>query len=754
MSGSSIPRSGERLRGGATSQDVRDGADEPAEASLAVRLPELLLAAAWRHRWRLAPVYLAGTAAVGAATAPVWTIGGLSVTAAAVEAAACTGVTAPGGRMLMSRRERRIAATGLAGAAAWTGTTTVPGLPMWLDAALLAAATGWQSTQWWTSRRRRDPEPEPASRLSPLAAALLDGWANEIQIGSGPRTLRGSWPVEDSVTEPAEGAVVMRVQLAHGVHAKQAISAATRDAVEALYGLPEDTVRLETVRDDSTQLQVTFTPSRHLEREGGLDWVGPVLNADGSVPLAERLDGGEVAIPLYSETRVRHGFISGTTGAGKSVSSVSVMLPGIAAGIEVCLLIDGKRGTSTPYLRPVVARYARLEHRWPLLIEMAYRIMKERELRRGAAGLHEWNTPQESDPIITLIMDDVTAINRVIKGKHVEMVCEMLEHGQAVGVRVIQITQSPSFEDIIGGVKARNLMTSGGFAICHRAGGSGASRLTLDSTRVDVDLRGLPNGQAAITVEGQLVGYPAQVRNATKARVLEVLPTIQPRELDGADLRAAGAEWFADHWATCWETPSGAPVAPRGVPAPRQEDAPQSEAHDLALHATLRTLHAGGPMTRQTLEAALALPLELVERALADLARAELVVHGDGRYVLAPSIRPGSEGDALLRRLAAAGYGVPAHLGTTTADEAGDEDLPGSRRWVLDQLLADGEGLTLGQLQDVAQTQHADGVTGAPSRRTISNALADLLARGAVSKNGAVWTPAEVTAGNVDERGE
>lgn len=73
------------------------------------------------------------------------------------------------------------------------------------------------------------------------------------------------------------------------------------------------------------------------------------------MPVAERSDGAEVSIPLFTESRVRHRFISGTSGSGKTVTSVSVMLPGVAAGLQVMLLVDGKRGTFTPYLRPVVA---------------------------------------------------------------------------------------------------------------------------------------------------------------------------------------------------------------------------------------------------------------------------------------------------------------------------------------------------------------------------------------------------------------
>jgi hypothetical protein len=153
---------------------------------------------------------------------------------------------------------------------------------------------------------------------------VLNGWVQEITVGSGPAALRGSWPVEGSLIEPAEGALCLTVQLAHGVHAAAAASAMTRRSVEALLRMPVDTVSIEAVRDNSTQVQIMFTPSRHLERTGGVDWQGPVLLDNGLMPLAERLDGSTVEIPLFDTDGIRHGFISGTSGSGKSVSSVSV----------------------------------------------------------------------------------------------------------------------------------------------------------------------------------------------------------------------------------------------------------------------------------------------------------------------------------------------------------------------------------------------------------------------------------------------
>jgi hypothetical protein len=697
---------------------------EPIEPSLTSRLPEIALGAAWKHRWRLAPASLAVGAAIGAAAAPGWTVTGLAAAAAAMEVAARTGVKGPAGRMFLSRRERRIASSGLAAAAAWTAqcVLTAGMLPWWAEAGILTAALGYPTRAWWTSRR---PAPPPPSLLSPLAEHVLNGWVQEITVGSGPSALRGSWPVEGSLIEPAEGALSLTVQLARGVHAADAASAMTRRGVEALLRMPVDTVAIEGIRDDSTQVQIMFTPSRHLERTGGVDWQGPVLLDNGLMPLAERLDGSTVEIPLFDTDGVRHGFISGTSGSGKSVSSVSVLLPGLKAGVVVALLADGKKGVSTPYLRPVVSRYARLPEQWPILIEIAYQVMVARMDRRGALGLNEWHTWEEEDPIVQLVLDDVTAINRVLSSKHVGMVCEILEQGRAVGVEVVQITQSPSFEDIIGGVQARNLMTSAGWAICHRAGGSGASRLTLDSASgVDVDLRGLPDGQAAVLVRGKLAGFPAQVRNAKKELVLEALPTITQRHLTGADMAAAGPAYTAAHWEDCWTPgytfdPGRQAVLPPSQPASAPKTPPALVGLTMAHEWVLTLLSDRGPMNLAQLQSVL--PTDGLEQVLADLVSRRLVgTREDGTYFV---------------RLTAAAT-TPSQPPTAAA--VVEEDLPASRRWVLDQLRRHGPQ-QLKQLEALADQDP----TG-PSRKTISNALTDLNKNGRqVVKSGATWVLSE-----------
>lgn len=541
-------------RGGAAGP----GDDEDLKPSFASEVPLMAARAAWQYRWRLAPLYLASCAGIGVGTGHGLVMaGGLTAAAVVGEVSAHTGTKAPDGRMLLSPRERRLAAIGLAGTAAWAGIATFTGLPVLLDLGLLGGVLLWPTHLWWASRRPQPPAPPEPSPFSAMTQEVLQRWAGDISIGDGPRALRGSYPIEESIGEPADGALTMLVQLAPNVHAQSAVTAAARQQVERRAtenGLPRNTVRLEEVNEDSGKLRVVITASRHLDVEGGLDWPGPELLENGQVPIAVLGDGSIIAIPLFCADGIRHGMITGTTSVGKSVTSVSVMTPGVKHGVEIILLLDGKRGTSTPYLRPLVGKYARRDEQWPILIEIAYRIMVARQDRRGAAGLYEFTTLSEPDPIITVFIDEPGAVgkSRFFGAKHVRMVLEILEHGRALGVRLIQCGQSPAGEDLIGGVQARGLMSSG-WSINHRSGGKGATRLALDSTNANIALNELPPGGAAITAGGKLLGFPAQVRNATKARVLEELEAITVRQLAGADLEAAGADvWNAPHWEDCW----------------------------------------------------------------------------------------------------------------------------------------------------------------------------------------------------------
>lgn len=285
-----------------------------------------------------------------------------------------------------------------------------------------------------------------------------------------------------------------------------------------------------------------------------------VLTDDGLIPLADDASGSVVSIPLFDGPRVRSGLICGFTGSGKTVSARSVLLPGVVAGLETLLVVDGHRGMAFPDLRPVVSRYARMPEQWSLLIELAHWVMVARLDRRGAAGLPGWDVPGESDPIVTLVLDEVPTLRRKLSSRHLALVCDLIENGGLVGIRVIQITQSLHGEDVIGGPRVRDLLLASGWVICHRVREADVSRLSdvvsgNPRSVGDVSLRGLAYadaGEAAVVHGGALAGFPISVRLVGSDRVKAALTSVAARHLAGDDLAAVGPEYTAAHWDDCW----------------------------------------------------------------------------------------------------------------------------------------------------------------------------------------------------------
>ncbi len=402
-------------------------------------------------------------------------------------------------------------------------------------------------------------------------------------------------------------------------------------------------------------MRVIVTASRHLDVEGGLDWPGPELFENGDVPIAVTGDGSLVCIPLYRADGIRHGMITGTTRVGKSVTSVSVLVPGVAHQLEIVLYLDGKRGTSAPYLKNLVGKYARRDEQWPILIEIAYRIMIGRQDRRGAAGLHEFNAPYEDDPIITVFIDEPGAVkkSRFVLAKHERMVSEILEQGGALGVRLIQCGQSAAGEDVIGNVQGRGLMSSG-WSINHRAGGKGATRLALDSAGTNIPLNEL---RPAVP--------PSQWPGRSSDSLLRFA---MPRRTASSKKRRASRR------ARCPVLTSSAPALP------------------------------GTPRTEECWTPGYVFPPD---------------------FQLTAGVATSAAVD--MNKQQSVG-------GQPTSGPDDEDDLPSSRLWVLAYLADNPDGLTLGQLADIAKDEY-----GAPKRRTISNALVDLMGRRQVSKAGQVW---------------
>jgi hypothetical protein len=568
----------------------------------------------WRHRWPLAPFAVGAGAVAGVVCAPE--AAGLGLTAAGVlaEAAAWAGPRVTWrGRMGLSVRERRTAAVGLAAAAGWvTVVDAVPLLSVRWDAALLAATLGAPAVKWWRARVK------PAAKLSPAAAALVDKWA-AVAGPTGPRALRGSVPMPGSVTEPVQGAVSMIVKLA-GVHAADATAAKLGRDVEVALGLPADTVRLTAVRDDgpADRLQVTMTPTRHLE-EAPTSWLGPVLNADGSMPVAVGPDGAVIEIHLFNEDGVEHGLISGTSGMGKGGSTVVVCLPGILpgspAGGGVCQRVvfyaDGKRGMSAPELHPIATRLAVNEQQWAQAVDIVHAVMCAREDRYGKAGIKRFQAGINPDPTVTLLLDEATTLAGALSAKRARKVAEIAQRGRATGIQLIQVSQSVRSDMIVGGVPTRDLLTGAGFSIAHKPGGASAARLATDGIPVPglvQALQSLPAqpGFAVISRRGQVLAAQARVFDAEAEAIARLADWTaaggRPLELTGADLAAAGPAY------TRWDNPrpddAGAGDTPDGRPTPAGDPAGQGQGggDDPVGEWVLDVLDEDGPHTAKALD--------------------------------------------------------------------------------------------------------------------------------------------------------
>jgi hypothetical protein len=516
---------------------------------------------AWRRRWQLTPAVADALVLVGGATAPWSTLGATSVLGgAAYGLARADGEVA--GRKLLSRQERLLVTYWSAGAA---GATIVELLTATWAAPravfVLAAATAYPTWRWVASRRT----PRRRQKLSPEAAARLALWARVGRYSEG--TLKGSTVVSGTAAEPTPGTLVFTAQLRADVHGKAAESEVVWQKVEALLGLPPDTVRIRCDRDNATRVQVTMAATRHLELNT-VPWPGPELDASGAVLLGDTLSGVTVVAPRYDDKGVKHGRVSGNTGNGKTTTArvictarasartnvgpaeVPAVDPTTDARYEETIwLLDGKRGTSLPEVSNLFDWYAVTDGEWPLVLDAFYRVLLDRQLRRGKAKLSAWRSGQELDPILTLYVAESSAVRaslqaRGLAKKYDRLVLECLQHGRALGIVVIQEAQDAVAENWLGGRRARELMSKGA-AVLHRPGGATGQQFAGDGGTERMRLLRLPDaeGFAAVLVNGRPAADVMRVRWCSEEAAAAFAADYVPRALVGADAAAAGASY-------------------------------------------------------------------------------------------------------------------------------------------------------------------------------------------------------------------
>lgn len=506
-----------------------------------------LLGASFRHRAQLLPAAGAGVVVWAAATSPaaaattlmlVSVVAHLLATDSPIKGHRWVVKLREQSRKWLSLRERSVVGRFAAFACVWSVLVMAGYLHVdrW-GVPILLGALAWPAAQWIKGREVRKPQ-----TLSKRAKQYLAIWRETVALNEGP--LYGSHVLPSSVEEPGGDTLTFVVET-RGVHAEKAATSEVRQYLEVTYPkLGPGMVQLEKDRDSAKRLRVTITPDRHLEQVEAV-WDGPVVNRDGSIELAVTDAGKPIRIHTFSRTGVDPFGIVGTSDAGKSNTAATVILPGVLSGIEVFFYADGGRGSSAAHLKKACDWRTRTPEGWEAMIRATHSVLVARELRRGEEDVDTWRGLKESDPILTLLLEEAPTIKRNISARAAGMVMEIHQRGRKHGVRAGQIAQGATAQNWIGEQDAKELMAGTGAWIVHRVASNSAVTSASTSVVDAMDTRGLPEepGFVAVARRNQVLAQKARVRYARPEVVNELLQDFTPRALSGQDLMAAGQDY-------------------------------------------------------------------------------------------------------------------------------------------------------------------------------------------------------------------
>lgn len=486
-----------------------------------------------RRRWPLSPLILLVVAVVAAqdraANAPQ-----VAVISALFFAGSCSwrprgyerlrkkprghrlvGIKRPYHVLPFSLSERRIASIGFAGVLLWLGMTTVE-MPGVLAGILLLAIVAHPTHQWVRSGIRRAP------KLNKLAQNVLASWA--VSCAPKVTALAGSKPLRSTLTELDAGGITVQVLL-DGVHPNNAVTEQVRLGIEAALSvpptvLPVDSVELSVARDDggANRINVTITPTRHLELTATV-WQGPILNSDGSMPVAQSVDGSIVHVNLFNDSGVESGLISGTSGGGKSNSGTVVTAPGVMACREILIYCDGGGGSSNRLMRQMATIDAIELNQWLKAIDIFWSVAESRKARWGGAdefGRDKYDFTQDPEPVVTLFLEEATQLRSVLPPEYRKRIAELQLIVRKLGMRIIQSTQSMRADQIIGDAVTRAQPAGNGFIIAHAVGSphdAMSSCAGMKTPGIAAALAKVPStpGMALIGRKGQVISPCARV---------------------------------------------------------------------------------------------------------------------------------------------------------------------------------------------------------------------------------------------------
>jgi FtsK/SpoIIIE family len=374
----------------------------------------------WRYRSELAPLGLAGIAALAAWVLHVghqhWWPG-----IAAVTAVTAVGVGVTGSRLgLATRAERGYAMTVIAATGGWLSAATAAGPGREPLPRLLIAGGCVLAVPWWAHRRRR---------AKVRVERILAAWPEIAQaVGlAGSRLMSAAVDVWGWRARFA----LARGQTIHDVIAKL-------PAIESGLGTFRGAARIYPTDDDlANRFEL-----RVLDKDPHADsiaWPGPsVSSITDPIDLGPFEDATSASVLLLR----RHGLFGGATGSGKS-GGLNVLMGNLAACADVVIwAVDLKRGMELGPWSECLGRLATTPAEARALLADAVAILEARATFLAAGGRRVW-APSPARPALVIIIDEYAELVESAPDATGDA-DSIARRGRAVAVTLIAATQRPT----------------------------------------------------------------------------------------------------------------------------------------------------------------------------------------------------------------------------------------------------------------------------------------------------------------------
>lgn len=350
-------------------------------------------------------------------------------------------------RWVLDKKARRRARQFLAAAVPWLTGVTLAGLSLGAVGLLMAVAYAL-SMHWWRQH--------PVGLIQPKAtrSGYQRLWAENNASGDG--ALPGS-----RLTSPEQIAAGMRFTLR--MRAGKQTLAMAHAAMEKLRGglhlLSDQELIIERhpTEPEPTALLTIVTKSPVKDT---VYWPGPQAfdPLTGDVRLGPFTDGeGVAAWRVYTETRLKGGYLQGGTEGGKSRTMEMLALTIAASDSHptVICYADGQGGASSPLLMEHADFKARTPARALAMLEGMYLLMQLRQDENAVMGLRGF-TPTEDRPGVLGFIDECHKLlgkveNPLYGPRTQQLVSAIVSEGGKVGVALILASQQSTLDAFGGG---------------------------------------------------------------------------------------------------------------------------------------------------------------------------------------------------------------------------------------------------------------------------------------------------------------